>query len=88
MVPAEVSGVLFTVNPLTGDAGEVVINAAYGLGSAVVDGRVTPDTYRVDKATGQLRDQIIGDKAHQTVLERSGGVREVAVAPASVRARH
>jgi pyruvate,water dikinase len=82
MVPAEVSGVLFTANPLTGDAGEVVINAAYGLGSAVVEGRVTPDTYRVDKATGQLRDQIIGEKAHQTVLERSGGVREVAVAQA------
>jgi phosphohistidine swiveling domain-containing protein len=79
MVPAEVSGVLFTANPLTGDAGEVVINAAYGLGSSVVDGRVTPDTYRVDKATGQLRDRIIGDKAHQTVLEHSGGVREVAV---------
>jgi pyruvate,water dikinase len=82
MVPSEVSGVLFTANPLTGDAGEVVINAAYGLGSSVVDGRVTPDTYRVDKATGQLRDQIIGDKAQQTVLEPSGGVREVAVAPA------
>jgi pyruvate,water dikinase len=81
MVPAEVSGVLFTVNPLTGDAGEVVINAAYGLGSSVVEGRVTPDTYRVDKATGQLRDRIIGAKAQQTVLERSGGVREVAVAP-------
>jgi phosphohistidine swiveling domain-containing protein len=82
MVPAEVSGVLFTTNPLTGDAGEIVINAAYGLGSAVVDGRVTPDTYRVDKATGQLRDQIIGGKAHQTVLERAGGVRDVEVAPA------
>jgi len=81
MVPAEVSGVLFTANPLTGDVGEVVINAAYGLGSSVVEGRVTPDTYRVDKATGQLRDQIIGGKAQQTVLERSGGVREVAVAP-------
>ena len=82
MVPSEVSGVLFTANPLTGDAGEVVINAAYGLGSSVVDGRVTPDTYRVDKATGQLRDQIIGDKAQQTVLEPSGGVREVAVSAA------
>jgi pyruvate,water dikinase len=80
MVPAEVSGVLFTANPLTGDGGEVVISAAYGLGSSVVDGRVTPDTYRVDKATGQLRDRIIGEKAHQTVLDRSGGVREVAVA--------
>ncbi|MGB5222218.1 MAG: PEP/pyruvate-binding domain-containing protein, partial [Polyangiales bacterium] len=86
MVPAEVSGVLFTVNPLTGDGGEVVINAAYGLGSQVVEGRVTPDTYRIDKATGQLRDRMIGDKAQQTLLERSGGVREVEVPPAD-RAR-
>ena len=79
MVPAEVSGVLFTANPLTGDAGEVVINAAYGLGASVVEGRVTPDTYRVDKNTGQLRDRIIGDKAQRTLLEGSGGVREVSV---------
>ncbi|MEM7137815.1 MAG: PEP/pyruvate-binding domain-containing protein [Myxococcota bacterium] len=79
MVPAEVSGVLFTCNPLTGDASEVVINAAYGLGSSVVDGRVTPDTYRIDKATGQTRDRILGGKAQQTTLEESGGVREVAV---------
>ena len=58
---------------------EAVVNAAYGLGSQVVEGRVTPDTYRIDKATGQLRDQILGDKAHQTLLERSGGVRDVEV---------
>ena len=86
MVPAEVSGVLFTANPLTGDAGEVVINAAYGLGSSVVDGRVTPDTYRVDKATGQLRDRVLGDKALRVLLADSGGVRETSVEP-SDRAR-
>jgi pyruvate,water dikinase len=79
MVPAEVSGVLFTANPLTGDTSEVVVNAAYGLGSQVVEGRVTPDTYRIDKATGQLRDQMIGSKAQQTLLEEGGGVREVDV---------
>lgn len=82
MVPAEVSGVLFTANPLTGDAGEVVINAAYGLGSSVVDGRVTPDTYRMDKATGQLRDRVIGEKAQRTLLDPAGGVLEVEVDPA------
>ncbi len=81
MVPAEISGVLFTCNPLTGDRGEVVINASYGLGSSVVDGRVTPDTYRVDKATGQLRDQVIGGKAQKTMLVPSGGVRELQVEP-------
>ncbi|HJL15226.1 MAG TPA: PEP/pyruvate-binding domain-containing protein [Sandaracinaceae bacterium LLY-WYZ-13_1] len=63
MVPAEVAGAMFTVNPLSGDPGEMVINAAYGLGSTVMDGRVSPDTYRVDKATGWVRDRVVGDKA-------------------------
>jgi phosphohistidine swiveling domain-containing protein len=85
MVPAEVSGVLFTANPLTGDAGEVVINAAYGLGSSVVDGRVTPDTFRVDKATGQLRDRVLGDKAMRVLLDDLGGVRETSVEPSERR---
>lgn len=63
MVPAEVAGAMFTVNPLSGDVGEIVINAAYGLGDAVMDGRVSPDTYRVDKASRWVRDRVIGDKA-------------------------
>ncbi|MEM9074858.1 MAG: PEP/pyruvate-binding domain-containing protein, partial [Myxococcota bacterium] len=76
MVPSDAAGVLFTVNPLTGDAGEVVINAAYGLGSAVVDGRVSPDTLRVDKATRGPRDRVIGEKARRTVLSQSSGILE------------
>ncbi|RZO58221.1 MAG: phosphoenolpyruvate synthase [Sandaracinaceae bacterium] len=63
MVPAEVAGALFTVNPLSGDPGEMVINASYGLGNLVMDGRVSPDTYRVDKATGWVRDRVVGEKA-------------------------
>ena len=74
MVPADVAGVLFTVNPLTGDAGEIVINAAYGLGSTVVDGRVSPDTWRVDKASGGPRDRVIGQKATRAMLDDDGGV--------------
>ena len=42
LVPAEVAGVLFTANPVTGDRGEIVINAAWGLGEAIVSGSVTP----------------------------------------------
>ncbi len=77
MVPADVSGVLFTVNPLTGDPGEMVINASWGLGPSVVDGRVSPDTYRVDKASGGLRDRILGDKGRITHAKEGGGVEEV-----------
>lgn len=63
MVPAEIGGVLFTANPLTGDTREVVINANYGLPGPVVDGRVSPDTYRYDKASRALRERVLGEKA-------------------------
>lgn len=63
LVPADAAGVLFTVHPLTGDASEIVVNATIGLGVPVVDGTVAPDTYRIDKHSGWLRDRVIGDKA-------------------------
>jgi phosphohistidine swiveling domain-containing protein len=76
MVPAEIAGAMFTVNPLSGDLGEMVINAAYGLGSTVMDGRVSPDTYRVDKASGWVRDRVIGEKAIAARWEPGRGVVE------------
>lgn len=76
MVPAEVAGAMFTVNPLSGDVGEMVINAAYGLGSAVMDGRVSPDTYRVDKASRWVRDRVVGDKAIAVRWTPEEGLRE------------
>ena len=75
MVPAELAGVLFTANPLTGDASEMVIDASYGLGELVVEGRVAPDTVRVDKDSGAYRDRVLGDKAMRSVCADSAGVR-------------
>ena len=49
MVPAVTSGVAFTVNPITG-ADEIVVNAAPGLGEALVSGLITPDEYRLRKS--------------------------------------
>ncbi|MCA9580579.1 MAG: hypothetical protein KC416_02215 [Myxococcales bacterium] len=74
LVPSEVAGVLFTVNPLTGDRSEFVINASYGLCSAVVDGRVSPDTYRVDRDTGEVRDAVLGAKNLRAIVGAKGGV--------------
>ncbi|KAE8762258.1 PEP/pyruvate-binding domain-containing protein, partial [Georgenia thermotolerans] len=54
MVDAAVSGVLFTANPLTGRRGETVVDAAPGLGEALVSGAVNPDQWVVDTATGQV----------------------------------
>ncbi len=76
MVPADVAGAMFTVNPLSGDAGELLVNASWGLGSAVMDGRVSPDTFRVDKASGFVRDRVLGDKTLCVRWDGQGGLRE------------
>ncbi len=54
MVKAKSSGVLFTVDPATGDAETAVLEAAYGYGPGVVSGQVTPDLYRVNKQTLEI----------------------------------
>jgi pyruvate, water dikinase len=51
MVNSRVSGVAFTLNPLTGDRSKISIDVSYGLGEAVVSGLVTPDNFLVDKVT-------------------------------------
>ena len=78
-LPADVSGVMFTVNPLTGDDDEVVIDAAYGLGTVVTDGQVMPDTYRIDKDSGWVRDRVVGDKRFREDPASQGGVTRSAV---------
>jgi pyruvate,water dikinase len=62
LVPAEVAGVAFTQNPLSGDPSELVINCAFGLGPAVAQGLVSPDAYVVERRTGRVRDRVAGDK--------------------------
>src|SRR5512144_2309725 len=53
LVNAEASGILFTANPINGRRDEMVINAAWGIGEAIVGGLVTPDTLTVAKPTGR-----------------------------------
>ena len=65
MVPAVVSGVAFTVNPITG-ADEMVINAAPGLGEDLVSGRVDPDDYRVAKRDRALLSSRLGTRNDAT----------------------
>ena len=57
---------------MTGAQDEIVINAAWGLGEAVVGGRVNPDILRVMKATGRIIEIKIGDKAVRTALMEQG----------------
>jgi len=75
LVPAEVAGILFTANPLTGARDQIMINAAWGLGEAIVGGQVTPDTITVAKQTGEIVSQEIAVKEVMT-SRVPGGTRD------------
>ena len=72
MVEAGAAGVLFTANLANGRRDQVLINAAWGLGEAVVGGRVTPDTLVVEKVSRRLVSRETADKAVMTVYAESG----------------
>ncbi len=62
MVASDAAGVLFTVNPVTKNPNELMIEAVWGLGELLVQGLATPDNYLVAKLTGELMDQTIAPK--------------------------
>ncbi len=72
MVDAEVSGVLFTCNPVSGDPSMVAVNASWGLGVAVVGGEATPDDYLVSKVTGEVVRHTVGSKEVEYVPDAAG----------------
>ena len=63
LIPAEVAGVAYTVDPVGGQRDRVVLNAAWGLGASVVDGLVEPDTFVVERNGLRIVSRTIGDKA-------------------------
>jgi len=77
MVDAHRAGVMFTRSPLTGDRSVITIEGAWGLGSAVVSGEVTPDRFVIAKVTGEISVREISDKHVQHLPAPGGGVREV-----------
>lgn len=67
MVQAEVSGVMFTADPVTNDMTRLVVEAALGQGEAVVSGTVTPDMYGVDKATLTIQERTVARQEWKVV---------------------
>jgi len=70
MVESDVAGVVFTVHPVTKSKNQMVIEASWGLGESVVAGKVTPDTYVVDKKNKQILD--ININIQKTQIKRVG----------------
>ncbi len=72
MVNAKAAGILFTANPNTGRRDEAMIDAAWGLGEAIVGGLVTPDQWVINKVNSQVISSTIADKATMTVRTPAG----------------
>jgi len=62
MILSEISGVTFTANPVSGSRDEIITESSWGMGAAIVDGRVTPDHYIVERDGFKLREKRIADK--------------------------
>jgi len=73
MVQSDVSGILFTANPVNGERSEFIVNSSFGLGEAVVGGQVTPDTYVVDRNTLSVKESIIGPKTQKIISSDNQG---------------
>jgi pyruvate,water dikinase len=83
-IASEVSGVAFSLNPVSNCYDECVINANFGLGETVVDGVVTPDQWIVDKVTNSILERTLGKKRVAVYLKADGGT--VSRAPESPKA--
>jgi len=78
LVPTEVAGVLFTVDPISGSGERWMVEASWGLGEAVVGGLITPDRYVIAR-TGELLERQLGRKDVAMVANEHGGTTELAI---------
>ena len=84
MIPSEVAGVAFSLNPINGDLGKVSVSAAWGLGETVVSGEGEIDQFLLEKKDGTVVEQSIGAKEHQ-IVGRDDGTEIIAVESRYVR---
>ncbi|MGY6587292.1 MAG: PEP/pyruvate-binding domain-containing protein [Wenzhouxiangella sp.] len=75
-IASDISGVAFSLNPLTNDYDEAVIEANRGLGTSVVEGLVTPDRFVVDKVTYEVVDESLGAKEVSVWLDTDRGTTQ------------
>ena len=73
MVNSRAAGVIFTINPVTGTANEIVIEGNYGLGETVVSGAVNPDDFVVDKESVTIKERRIARKTIQYLRDSKTG---------------
>lgn len=83
MVQSEVSGVMFSIDPVTNEKDRIIIEAVWGLGELIVQGSVLPDKYDVQKETFAILSKEISDQ--QIQLIKKGQITEEREVPAKIR---
>lgn len=76
MVQSEISGICFTVHPVTKDKNQMIIEAGFGLGEAIVGGLVTPDSYVVNKENLSLTDITVSAQSFAIIKSQTGNIQK------------
>ena len=71
MVQSEISGIAFTVHPVTEDPNQMIIEAGFGLGEAIVSGQITPDSYIITKDDMSIFDINIGHQTRKLIKKQT-----------------
>lgn len=82
MVESEIAGIAFSVHPVTQDRNQLIIEAGYGLGEAVVSGQITPDSYVVEKKGWAIVDCNVAEQ-EKGLYRKKGGDNEWKNIPAN-----
>lgn len=72
MIQSEVSGIAFSVHPVTEDRNQLIIEAGYGLGEAIVSGSITPDSYVIEKEPRNILDVNVADQRKGLFRSKTG----------------
>lgn len=81
MIPCDVAGVGFTINPINGDLNEMIVDANFGLGESVVSGEGAVDHFEIEKNTRAVRKAVVARKTTK-VIGVAGGTQEIHVSEA------
>ncbi|MDP3964962.1 MAG: PEP/pyruvate-binding domain-containing protein [bacterium] len=84
MVDSKVSGIAFTTHPVTKDPNQMIIEAGWGLGEAIVSGQITPDAYVIDKQDETIMDINVNSQEMMIVPVGPKGTKKVTV-PVALR---
>ena len=89
MVESEVSGIAFSVHPVTEDRNQMIIEAGWGLGEAIVSGQITPDSYVVEKKPHRILDKNISEQNYSLIRTNKridgGGGKSISACSGNMR---